>query len=195
MNEEKGRPAVFLDRDGTIIVDAHFLDDPERIEILPGAVEGIRALNDAGIPVVIATNQSGVARGYFDEETVTAIHERLLDLLAEREAVVDAVYYCPHLTLGSEIEYRKDCRCRKPGPGMALIASRELGLDLSRSYVVGDKPSDLGFGRNIGGKSILVRTGKGKETERSIDSGEIDAAFDTLSGAAEYIIEDLNKGS
>ncbi len=185
---------MFLDRDGTIIVDAHFLDDPERIEILPGAAEGIKLLNKAGIPVIILTNQSGVARGYFGREVVESIHDKLCEMLAEHGARVDAIYYCPHHPEGEVEEYRSDCRCRKPGPGMAEDAAREHSIDIRKSFVVGDMASDMELARNIGSKALLVRTGEGLATEREIDNANIDAVFDTLSGAAEYIIRDMKKG-
>ncbi|RKZ27810.1 D-glycero-beta-D-manno-heptose-1,7-bisphosphate 7-phosphatase, partial [bacterium] len=192
-NASPRKPAVFLDRDGTIIADAHFLDDPAKIELLPGVAEAIKTLNDAKIPVVITTNQSGVARGYFDIETVETIHGRLREILAERGAKIDAIYFCPHHPEGEIAEYRRDCDCRKPKPGMAMKAASEFGLDLNSSFIVGDKKSDIEFARNIGARAILVRTGKGAQTERELRDIEPDAVFDSLPGAAKYIVEKWKK--
>ncbi len=186
------KPTVFLDCDGTVIVDCHFLDDPARVELLPHAAEGIRLLNNANIPVIIVSNQSGVARGYFDIETVEAIHERLKNILDKHDARVDRIYFCPHHPEGEVEEYRVDCTCRKPKPGMAETAVKELGLSLERSFVIGDKRSDIEFARNIGAEAILVRTGKGYQTEREIPNDEKITVFDNLRDAAGYIVKKIN---
>ncbi|MCD6501224.1 HAD family hydrolase [bacterium] len=194
MPKKGDRPngAVFLDRDGTVIVDAHFLGDPERIEFLPGAVEAIKRLNEIGIEVVILTNQSGVAKGYLSIEQVEAVNARLLKLLEERGAKVAGIYYCPHHPEGSVPKYRLDCWNRKPNPGMALQAAKEHGIDLRKSFVVGDKLSDMQLAHNIHAAGILVRTGEGAETESQLAGGE--AVFDTLSNAVGYIHEKIEKG-
>jgi len=182
------KTAVFLDRDGTIIVDAHFLDDPDRIELLPGTVEGIKRFNDEEIPVIILTNQSGVARGLITEEIIEQIHNRLIELLEIRGAKIDRIYYCPHHPEGTIEGFRKDCTCRKPKTGMAVKAAEDMNIDLSSSYVVGDKESDMQLARNINAKAILVRTGKGNDTEQDSSENAYDNVFDTLSGAADFIV-------
>src|SRR4051794_9602805 len=129
------RPAVFLDRDGVLIEEAHYLADPARVRPIPGAAEGIHRLNRLGIPVVVVTNQAGVARGLFPEERVREVHDRLAGLLARAGAHVDRFYYCPHHPTAGVGPYRVECACRKPRPGMLLRAAAELGLDLGRSYL------------------------------------------------------------
>ncbi|HVN72166.1 MAG TPA: HAD family hydrolase [Desulfomonilia bacterium] len=151
--------AVFFDRDGTLIRDKGYLSDPDGIDILPGAIEAVRSLNNAGIKVIIVTNQSGIARGYFSEVTLHAIHDRLMALFAGQGAGIDAVYYCPHHPEGIVDAYRKTCSCRKPEPGLLLKAAEEFGLDLKRCYLVGDKPiDDIETIHRVGGKGILIST-------------------------------------
>lgn len=148
-----GRPAVFLDRDGTLIVDRHYLSDPAGVELLPGAAEAVARLNAAGLFVALVTNQSGIARGYFTEAQYAAVHARLVELLAERGARLDAEYHCP---LGPD-EPDPD-ECRKPRAGMYRRAAREHGLDLARSFYVGDRLRDVIMTETLGGTSILVRS-------------------------------------
>lgn len=155
------RPAIFLDRDGVVIEDAHYVGSPDRVRLLPGAAESIAALNRAGWPVVIVTNQAGVARGLFPAEAVGVVHTHLAALLASYRARVDAFYFCPHHPDGEVEAYRAACDCRKPRPGMLLRAAGELGLDLAASWMVGDRVSDLEAGAAAGTRTILVRTGYG----------------------------------
>lgn len=155
------RPALLLDRDGTLIVEAEYLADPNRVELLPGAAAAVARANDAGVPVVVVTNQSGVARGFFPESRIAEVHARLVELLAAESARVDAFYHCPHHPDGTVPEYRIACDCRKPKPGMLLAAARDLGLDLARSWMVGDKLDDLRAGAAAGCGPVLVRTGYG----------------------------------
>jgi histidinol-phosphate phosphatase family protein len=171
------RPAAFLDRDGAVIRERHYLHDPELVELLPGAAQGLRRLRELGLALVLVTNQSGVARGYFGLEAVAAVHARLAEMLAKEGVALDGVYFCPH---GPE----DGCGCRKPEPGLALQAERDLGLDLARSFVIGDKCSDVDFGRGIGARSILVRTGYGVEHEQRCGA-RADAVADDLAQAAE----------
>jgi D-glycero-D-manno-heptose 1,7-bisphosphate phosphatase len=142
------RPAAFLDRDGTLMNDSGFIGDPSRIEVLDGVAEALRALEEAGYLRIVVTNQSGVARGYFDRPDVERVHERLTELLAARGASIDAYYYCAHLD--------DDCDCRKPGTGMVRRASEEHAIDLDRSVVFGDRDSDMGLARNLGIAGVLV---------------------------------------
>jgi D-glycero-D-manno-heptose 1,7-bisphosphate phosphatase len=155
------RPAVFLDRDGVVIEDSHYVNSIDRVRLLPGSAEAIASLNRARWPVVIVTNQAGIARGIFSIETMNAIHGHLTDLLRGYGARLDGIYFCPHHSAGEVAEYRRDCDCRKPKPGMLFLAARELGIDLVRSWMIGDKLSDLEAGSAAGCRTVLVRTGYG----------------------------------
>jgi histidinol-phosphate phosphatase family protein len=150
------RRAVFLDRDGTINEEVGYLDDPDRLRLVPGAAEAIRLLNEAGILAIVISNQAGIGRGYFSATTVEAIHKRLAERLAKRGAHYDAVYYCPH-------HPRDECDCRKPKAGMLVQAAREHGIDMRRAFIVGDKASDLEAGQQVGCRTVLVLTGYGEQ--------------------------------
>lgn len=163
------RDAVFLDRDGTLIEEVHYLAHAAQVRLIPGAADAIRRLNDLGVLVLVVTNQSGVARGYFPESRVAEIHERLSELLAETGAKIDAFYHCPHHPTEGVGEYRVACACRKPKPGMLLTAARDLDIDLARSWMIGDKPCDADAGRAAGCKTLLVQTGHGKELADAVD--------------------------
>ena len=167
-DSKRGRPAVFLDRDGTINEQMGYINHTCRFQLLPGAAEAIKKLNDADIPVVVISNQSGLARGYFPEELLVAVHEKMNRLLAEAGAHVDGIYYCPHHPEAKEERFRAACNCRKPKPGLVLQASEEMKLDPKRSYVVGDRWSDIKTADNCGATSILVRTGYGRGDEQYI---------------------------
>ncbi len=156
-----GRPAVFLDRDGTVIEEVNYLSRPEQVRLIPGAAEAIARANRVGAAVVVVTNQSGVARGYFPEGRVGEIHAYLSRLLAAVGARVDAFYHCPHHETEGVGAYRVACDCRKPRPGMLFAAARDLGLDLTRSWMIGDNLSDLAAGAAAGCATVLVRTGHG----------------------------------
>ena len=141
--------AVFLDRDGTIVVDKHFLADPDGLELLPNAAAGLRELRDLGASLVVVTNQSGVGRGYFDNAVVDTMNARLRTLLESESVEIDAIYVCPHAP-------QDDCDCRKPRSGLFLRASSELGLELKASFVIGDREVDVEAGRRIGATSIQI---------------------------------------
>lgn len=178
------RKAVFLDRDGTLIVERNYLGDPAGVALLEGVPQALKQLSDAGFLLVMVTNQSGVARGFFTMDDVVRVNGRVEELL-EREGVrLDAVYICPHYERGSVPEYAVSCNCRKPRPGMALAAAKDWDLDLSSSYMIGDKPADVSFGRNFGAReSYLVRTGHGAEAEAGdyvAVAGLTEAAADIL---------------
>lgn len=166
------RAAVFLDRDGTVIEERHYLSTPEGVQLIAGAGEGIAALNRAGVATVLVTNQSGVARGYFDEGAVLAIHARLEELLQAEGARLDALYWCPHLEEAVLEPYRQVCSCRKPAPGMVERARQELSLDGLPAFVVGDKEVDLDLGTRCGAVSILVRTGYGAKVEARLRAAQ-----------------------
>ncbi len=148
--------AVFLDRDGTIIEHVDYVYDCSQVKLIPRASEAIRLLNESGFKVIIITNQPGVARGYFTEETVREINKYIQECLAKAEARIDKVYYCPHHADGIIEEYAKECDCRKPKPGMIESAVRELGIDLEGSFVIGDRTIDVEAGDRAGCKTILL---------------------------------------
>jgi D-glycero-D-manno-heptose 1,7-bisphosphate phosphatase len=148
-------PAVFLDRDGTISEEVGYLNHVSRFRMLAGVGAAIRRLNDAALPVVVVTNQSGVGRGYFPESLVGEVHERMVSELWAQGARVDGIYYCPHVCAD-------ECACRKPKIGMLERAASELQLDLKKSFVVGDRGGDVAMAFSAGSKSVLVRTGFGE---------------------------------
>jgi len=184
------RPAVFLDRDGTIIREVGYLRSPTQVRLLPGAAEAIRRLNQAGFAVVVATNQSGIARGLLTEEGLKLIHAALRRRLAKRGARLDAIYHCPHHPEAAAPEHRRRCRCRKPAPGMLLRAARELDLDLTRSFAVGDGERDVIAGLRAGCCTALVRTGYRADTEKRLGGKpRPDYVADDLLGAANWILK------
>ncbi len=194
--EEKDtlRPAVFLDRDGTINEQMGYINHTCRFQLLPGAAEAIKKLNDLTIPVVVISNQSGLARGYFPEELLGEVHEKMNSLLAEKGAHVDGIYYCPHHPEAKEERFRATCSCRKPKPGLVLAASEQLNLDPERSFVVGDRWSDIKTAANCGAKSVLVRTGYGRGDEQYIGpQQEIqpDYIAEDLMEAVEWILQEI----
>ena len=154
--------AVFLDRDGTVNEEVGYVNHIERFTLLPRAAEAIRLLNENGFKVVIITNQSGVARGYFPESLIHLVHEKMQDLLKKDGAHLDGIYYCPHHPDVGRPPYRQKCRCRKPEPGLIEEAVKELDLDLRSSYMVGDRGVDIEFAHRVGTKGVLVLTGYGK---------------------------------
>jgi D-glycero-D-manno-heptose 1,7-bisphosphate phosphatase len=177
------RPAVFLDRDGTINVEVDYLSAPDQVELLPGAARAIARLNEAGYATVIVTNQSGVARGKFSEARLEEIHARLLELLEAQGAVIDAIYHCPHHPTLGEPPYRRACDCRKPLPGLFERAARELDLDLRRSWAVGDSPRDLESAAALGVPGILVASGQAlspEQAERYVLVRDLSAAVERI---------------
>jgi D-glycero-D-manno-heptose 1,7-bisphosphate phosphatase len=170
--EAKKWQAVFLDRDGTINEEVGHLDRMEKLQLIPGAAEAIRRINESGMKAVVVTNQSGIARGIFDEAFVIEVHARLRELLRAEGALIDAFYYCPHHPTEGRAEYIKMCDCRKPSPGMLLRAAEELGIDPNRSYMVGDTLKDIEAGVRAGVQGILVRTGYGEEAVAELGPNE-----------------------
>lgn len=158
-----GRPAVFLDRDGTVIQEREYLADPAGVVLVDGAAGAIARLRAAGYAVVIVTNQSGIARGLYGEEDYRAVAARLDEILDRADAAVEATYYCPH-----HPDFSGPCDCRKPGLGMYRRASEALGLDPARSFFVGDRVKDVLPARAFGGTGILVRTGYGAEEQSGV---------------------------
>ena len=174
--------AVFLDRDGTISYEIGFIDRVEDFKLYPYSAESLAALRSMDFKIVIATNQSGVARG---------LNDRMHTLLKNEGVTIDGIYYCPHYPEGVVAEYIKECTCRKPDIGMIKKAETELNLDLSSSIIVGDKLTDIACGRNAGLKTVLVRTGYGKDEEKKLSNSpaeeQPDVILDTLKDVVEWI--------
>ena len=187
-----GRPAVFLDRDGTINEQMGYVNYLSRFQLLPGVARAIRSLNEAGLPVVVVTNQSGLARGYFPESLLEAVHAELHRLLAREGAHLDGLYICPHHPEAREERFRLDCDCRKPRTGLLERAAAELGLDLGRSYMVGDRWSDLRCGAAVGATTVLVLTGYGRGDAAYVGPGQTvqpDHVAEDLEAAARWILD------
>jgi D-glycero-D-manno-heptose 1,7-bisphosphate phosphatase len=179
------RRAVFLDRDGTIGEELGYVNHIDRFQIFPYAAEAIRELNQANIPVIVVTNQSGIARNIFPESLVHEVHKKMLAILAKGGAWVDAVYFCPHKTEDA-------CECRKPYPGMMERAAREYGLDLTASWVVGDRYADMEMSHAAGGRGILVMTGYGRgeyELHHTAWPRQPDALAENLKDAVRQILQ------
>jgi D,D-heptose 1,7-bisphosphate phosphatase len=155
------RKAVFLDRDGVINEDVDHLNDPEGFRLLPGVPEALTILKQNSYCLVVITNQGAIAKGILTLADLEAIHKKMADLLRQHGASLDAVYYCPHHPEGIVREYSIICDCRKPSPGMITRAAKELNIDLTRSFLVGDKTSDILAGTRAGIKTALVKTGYG----------------------------------
>ena len=162
-------PAVFLDRDGTIIEDVHYLSNLDSIEWIEGSEKAIRLLKDAGYKVIVITNQSGVARGIFKEDFPDEVHEEMNNHLLQYGTVIDAFYVCPHHPEIGPPQYRKRCSCRKPEPGLILRASQEHGICLEKSFFIGDNVTDMEAAQNAGVQPILVLTGKGMTTKKVVE--------------------------
>jgi D-glycero-D-manno-heptose 1,7-bisphosphate phosphatase len=156
--------AIFIDRDGTLNEDIGYVSTPDELILYPWAAEAVSLVNKSGFKAVVITNQSGIARGMYSEETLRAIHERMIEELAREGARIDAVYYCPHHPEVGDAHYRIECDCRKPGTGMLDAAAGEHNIDLKRSFVIGDKSSDIMLAENAWARSALVLTGYGRET-------------------------------
>ncbi len=175
------RPAVFVDRDGTLISERHFLADPVGVDPTPGALVALASLRRAGYALVVVTNQSGIARGVYTEKDYRAVAARLERILQDAGVALDATYYCPH-----HPDYTGPCECRKPATGMFRRAATDLGLDLRRSWYVGDKITDVLPAIELGGRGILVRSGYGRELEEAAPPGV--AVVEDLAAAAAHIL-------
>ena len=158
----KKNTAVFLDRDGTINEEVGYLDSLDKFKVIPSAYEAIRLINESGMRVVVISNQAGVARGFFTEDFVKITHEHLESVLRKKGAYIDNFYYCPHHPTEGIEPYRQVCNCRKPASGMLLQAAQDFNIDLTRSYLVGDRFNDIEAGKKIGVRGILVKTGFGQ---------------------------------
>jgi len=176
------RPGILIDRDGTLIEDRDYLADPAGVQLFPGVAEAVAAVNRAGVPIALVSNQSGIGRGYFTEDDLAAVEGRVQALLAAAGGHLDGLYHCPHAP-------EAGCGCRKPAPAMAIEAARDLGLDLPRSFVIGDKRADVELGRAVDASAILVRTGYGREAEAN--GLAADRVFDDLTAALVWVLQRL----
>ncbi len=193
--KKRGVVGVFLDRDGTIIEEVEYVSRPEEIVVLPQVAAAIKLFNQNSIPVLVVTNQSGVARGFFPEDTVREINEFLAEMLREAGAVIDRFYFCPHHPDYGDYPYRQQCSCRKPKVGMLQQAADDYNIDLSRSYVIGDSFCDLEAAHNAHAKAVLVLTGYGTNTRGDMQCNETGIASHfvapDLLAAARWVIQDM----
>jgi D-glycero-D-manno-heptose 1,7-bisphosphate phosphatase len=185
------RRAVFIDRDGTLTEEVGYVNHPNRLKLLPRSAAAIRRLNEAGVPAIVATNQAGIARGYFSEDVLNATHACLVKELKRAGAHLDGIYICAHHPTEGEPPWRAECDCRKPEPGLLLRAAAELGLDLGASVMIGDRPSDLEVAPRVGARAVLVLTGYGLgewEYRRATFRVEPDHVADDLLDAVEWFL-------
>jgi D-glycero-D-manno-heptose 1,7-bisphosphate phosphatase len=154
--------AVFLDRDGTMIVDVGYLDRLERMELFPYTIDAVRLLNRAGFKVIVVTSQAGVANGMLTEDFLAEAHQSISQQMEAGGATIDGYYYCPHSPHAAVAKYRTECDCAKPKPGMIQAAARDLSIDVAQSFIVGDRWRDIEMGQVTGAKGILVETGYGR---------------------------------
>jgi len=183
--------AVFLDRDGTLIRDVGYLRSADQLALLPGVPHALKRLHDAGYLLVLVTNQSGVARGLFTEEDVRHTNQALQELLRKKGIELDALYYCPHLPEGTVTPYAQVCDCRKPAPGMLLRAAREHDVDLARSFMIGDSPSDVEAGRRAGCRTIQLPapdTDAGRLASSCRPAAQPDLSAASISEAVDLIL-------
>ena len=180
-------PAVFLDRDGTINIEKDYLIDPAEFEFIPGVPQALKRLQDSGYLLVVVTNQSGVARGYFSSEQVDRLHEHMLQLLQRYGIKLAGIYSCPHHPTAGTGEYLIDCDCRKGKPGMLLQAAQDLGIDLHKSYMIGDKEADISAGVAAGCRPLLVQTGHGHKWSQVAEKFGVRVVAD-LPAAVETIL-------
>jgi D-glycero-D-manno-heptose 1,7-bisphosphate phosphatase len=188
------RRAVFLDRDGTINKDVGYPNSYDMIDIFPYSFEAVKKINQAGFLAVIVTNQSGIGRGYIEEKNLHDLHRKMGGIFGQHGAHFDGIYHCPHYKDAENPEYRGECSCRKPKPGMALQAAQDLEIDLTQSYMIGDKEEDILFGNNCQASSILVLTGFGTKTLPKLQEKGIEPAYvaNTLDDAIEWILKKEN---
>jgi D-glycero-D-manno-heptose 1,7-bisphosphate phosphatase len=180
------RKAVFLDRDGTINEERNYLHRVEDFTFIPGVPKAIRRLNQAGFLVVVVTNQSGVARGYFELADVQTLHDHIEENLSVEQAHIDGFFVCPHHPEAGQGAWRKLCDCRKGAPGLLLQAAEQLHIDMCRSFMIGDKDADMEAGRRAGCTPLLVLTGYGIETAQALDPAI--GRFASLVEAVDFIL-------
>ncbi|MBI4428834.1 MAG: D-glycero-beta-D-manno-heptose 1,7-bisphosphate 7-phosphatase [Ignavibacteriales bacterium] len=186
---------IFFDRDGTINAEVDFLSDPDELELLPGVAEAIREANELGLKVFVITNQSGIARGFLSEHDLEKVHKKLRALLSVRGARIDKIYYCPHHPEFGKQPYNVACDCRKPNTGMLKAAARTFGVDLLKSFVVGDRFVDMKAGENAGCTTVLVLTGYGEaEREECLLNARVDYVAKNAGEAWRFIRNTVNQG-
>ncbi len=182
------RRAVFLDRDGVITQEPpHYAHKIDQLKFIAGTADAIRLLNNNGFMVIIASNQSGIARGYYREEDAALFNQAMRESLGQKGARIDAIYYCPHHPESKMETYRVVCDCRKPAPGMLKRAEKDWDIDLQRSFMVGDKLGDIESGKRAGCYTIMVKTGQGAQQLKGTDI-ECDYIADDLYHAVEHIL-------
>ena len=185
------RPAVFIDRDGTISEEVGYVNHPSRFRVFPYAAEAIRLLNENGWLAIVVTNQAGVARGYFSEDVIVSVHEQLERDLLLGSAQLDAIYYCAHHPSVGDPPYRLDCDCRKPKPGLIFQAAKDFNIDLAGSWMIGDRYLDVEMAGRAGLQAALVMTGFGRgewENQRHQSTPQPDLTAENLLGAVEMIV-------
>lgn len=187
------RPAVFMDRDGTISEEVGYVNHPSRYRVFPFSTQAVRLLNERGWLAILVTNQAGVARGYFTEDLIGEVHGVLKEELERGGACLDAIYYCAHHPSVGEPPFRLDCDCRKPRPGLIRRASEEFDIDLARSWMIGDRYSDIVLAHNAGVRSAFVMTGYGRgewEYQRSAWQHQPELVADNLLEAVRKIVDE-----
>jgi len=196
MNKNNKRPVVFLDRDGTLNEEVGYIRDAENLVLINGAGESIKRLNDAGVAAILVTNQSGVARQYYPESHIGVLHSRLQKLLADHGATLDAIYYCPHLPVKTDSSFSGVCDCRKPATGMIDLAYNNYPeLDRQKSFMVGDKVSDIELAKNCQARSILVKTGYGEASFKELQEKKLspDYVAEDVCQAVDWILSKLGQ--
>ncbi len=186
------KPVVFLDRDGTINYDAGYVNDVDNFIIYPYTPQAVRMLNEAGYLVIVITNQSGLGRGFFNEDTLDEIHTYMVRALKQQGALIDGIYFCPHDPNAKIEKYKAVCTCRKPETGLIEMALKDFNIDKNRMYFVGDKHSDIMAGYKSGCKTIMVKTGYGKgDLIHKSSKWEVkpDMIADTLLDAVRFILQ------
>jgi D-glycero-D-manno-heptose 1,7-bisphosphate phosphatase len=187
-----GRKAIFIDKDGTLIVDVPYNIDPEKIRLTDNCITGLLKLQQRGYLLLIVSNQSGVARGYFEEGELAKVEQRIMEMLIKETILLNGFYYCPHHPEGTSKEYAIECDCRKPQPGMLIKAAEELGIDLNSSWMIGDILNDVEAGKRAGCRSILIDNGN--ETEWLLNNWRVPAArVKNIDQAADFILNQDDK--
>ncbi|MCU0641276.1 MAG: D-glycero-beta-D-manno-heptose 1,7-bisphosphate 7-phosphatase [Candidatus Margulisbacteria bacterium] len=187
----QGNRAVFVDRDGTIIEDTGYISSPQEVRFIPGSIAALKRLNQAGFKVIVITNQSGVARGYFSENMLQSVDKAIHRQVLNGGAHIDAFYYCPHHPDHGVYPYRQECACRKPHPGMILKGAREHQVDLSHSFMIGDHRCDVAAGKNAGVKTVFVTTGHGSQEQNKLPAPP-DRIVPDLAAAVDWILQEAS---
>ncbi len=186
------KKCIFLDRDGNINVEKDYLHKSEDFEFEAGALEAIKTFSDSDYLIIVVTNQSGIARGYYTEEDLVSLQEYMKSLIVKAGGRVDGYYYCPHHPDKGIGKYKKICSCRKPESGMFLEADNDFGIDFKNSIIVGDKISDVEAGKKLGMRSILVRTGHGRDEEKKLNNREDVEVYDSLYEFSKVFHEEIS---